>query len=366
MTSGWPDPSDEHYMRRCLQLARLGEGSVSPNPMVGAVLVCRDRIIGEGFHRAYGEAHAEVNCIASVPEEDRKLIPSSTMFVSLEPCAHFGKTPPCADLLVRHRVSRVVVGCRDPFDEVNGKGIGKLEAAGIPVTTGVLEAECRHLNRRFFTYHQRKRPWILLKWAQTADHFMAGVTGAGRLLISSPVTNRLVHQWRSRESAILVGSKTALQDDPALTNRLWSGLNPTRVLIDRRSAVPAGHQILDGSVPTIVYTNRRSEDRGRTRYQLIDPASSLLDFVLHDLYHRKLLSVMVEGGPSLLGHFIEAGLWDEARIITNTSLYIGQGLRAPVLLNAQRSANEGFPLTETGVPVMTGANDIVQTFIPRP
>jgi diaminohydroxyphosphoribosylaminopyrimidine deaminase/5-amino-6-(5-phosphoribosylamino)uracil reductase len=205
--------------------------------MVGAVLVYEDRIIGEGYHQLYGKAHAEVNCINSVKEEDQPLIARSTIYVSLEPCAHYGKTPPCADLIIARRIPRVVVGCRDPFPEVDGKGIEKLRAAGVEVTVGVLEAECKELNRRFFTFHTQHRPYIVLKWAQSMNGRIAG-DGEGRVLISNAYTNRLVHRWRSEEAGILVGTRTALADDPALTARLWNGPDPVRLVIDKELRLP--------------------------------------------------------------------------------------------------------------------------------
>ena len=210
-------------MHRCIQLAKLGAGYVAPNPMVGAVLVQRDRIIGEGYHQQYGGPHAEVNCIASVNETDKDLISASTLYVSLEPCSHFGKTPPCADMIIKHKIPKVVIGSRDPSKEVNGKGIEKLKAAGVEVEVGILENECKTLNRRFFIFNTQHRPYIILKWAQTADHKIAGITDE-RLFISSEVTNRLVHKWRSEEASILVGTNTALYDDPELTQETGMAL----------------------------------------------------------------------------------------------------------------------------------------------
>jgi diaminohydroxyphosphoribosylaminopyrimidine deaminase / 5-amino-6-(5-phosphoribosylamino)uracil reductase len=283
-------------MQRCLELAKKGAGYVAPNPMVGAVLVHEDKIIGEGWHQQYGEAHAEVNCIASVKEEDRSLIAQSTMYVSLEPCAHFGKTPPCVDLIVQHKVPKVIIGCRDPFEEVNGKGIEKLRAAGVEVIAGVLENECKELNKRFFTYHTKQRPYIILKWAQTADGKIASlnpsegrtsdsdkteidyssqiihqnkttsvIAEAGspplegreaaveRLLISNEYSNRLVHKWRSEEAAILVGTNTALLDDPELTTRLWPGPSPVRLVLDRDLKLPSSLKIFNQEVKTIIF-----------------------------------------------------------------------------------------------------------------
>ena len=244
-------------MERCLQLAKLGAGHVAPNPMVGSVLVYENRIIGEGYHRKYGEAHAEVNCIASIDDQDIQFIERSTLYVSLEPCAHYGKTPPCSDLIIRKKIPRVLIGCRDPFKEVNGKGIEKLEAAGVNVVTGILEKNCKELNRRFFIFHTKKRPYIILKWAQTSDKKIA-VNSDKPLKISNEFTNRLVHKWRSEEAAILVGTNTALADDPLLTNRLWSGKNPVRLVIDKELKLPAGAKIFNIDAPTVVFNLYKS------------------------------------------------------------------------------------------------------------
>ena len=323
----------EYYMERCIQLARLGAGMVAPNPMVGAVLVHNDRIIGEGWHRQYGGPHAEVNCIASVQEADRHLINASVMYVSLEPCAHFGKTPPCADLIIHHRIPEVVVGCRDPFDAVNGKGIEKLQQAGIKVTTGVLEAACLQLNERFFTFHTKKRPFIILKWAQTADGFIARENKSERLLISNSETNILVHKWRSEEAGILVGTHTALYDNPSLTNRLWTGPSPVRLVLDRELKLPAGLHLLDGQPATVVFNAQKQEQQENLLYYKISFGEKIVEQLLTALYELKIISVIVEGGSQLLQSFIDAGIWDEARVITNTTLFIGNGLAAPQLQN---------------------------------
>src|SRR5687767_13525023 len=245
--------STEEYMQRCLQLARLGAGSVAPNPMVGAVLVSDDRVIGEGWHQQFGKAHAEVNCFDSVLPGNRELVAGSILYVSLEPCAHFGKTPPCTDLIIKNKIRKVVVGCRDPFKEVNGKGIEKLKAAGIEVETGVLENECKEINKRFFCFHEKHRPFIILKWAHTADGKMGFESSTDRLFITNEYTNRLVHKWRSEESAVMVGTNTALRDDPELTVRLWTGASPVRAVIDRELKLPASLKIFDGQYPTIVF-----------------------------------------------------------------------------------------------------------------
>lgn len=336
------DPSilvHEPFMQRCLELAVLGAGHVAPNPMVGAVLVHNGRIIGEGYHKQYGGPHAEVNCIDSVKEADRPLISESVMYVSLEPCAHFGKTPPCADLLIRHKVPLVVVGCRDPFPEVDGKGIEKMRAAGIDVIVGVCEEDARALNKRFFTFHTAFRPYVTLKWAQTADGFISGIPGE-RLLISNAVTNRFVHRWRSEEAGILVGTNTALQDDPQLNARLWTGPDPIRLVLDLDLRLPETLQLFNGGAKTIVFNASRNGEKRGIRYVEINRKLDLVPQILHSLYQLRINSVLVEGGAVLLQSFIDAGYWDEARVITNTALTAGSGLPAPRLLMADEVVSE--------------------------
>ncbi len=332
-------------MQRCLQLAAMGAGQVAPNPMVGAVLVYDDRIIGEGYHKRYGEAHAEVNCINSVTENDKSLIPASTLYVSLEPCAHFGKTPPCSSLIIENKIPAVVIGCRDSYIEVNGKGIEKLKEAGIQVTVGVLENECLALNKRFFTFHNQQRPYIILKWAQSSDGKITG-DGPSRTLISNEFSNRLVHKWRSEEAAILVGTNTALQDDPSLTTRLWPGQHPVRLVIDKELKLPSQLKLFDGNVETIVFSYLKKEDSRNLHYQLLNRQEDILTQLLSVLYEKKLQSVLVEGGTKLLQSFIDAGLWDEARVICNEQLAMGEGLNAPVLQN-QVLLNEEKMNTDT-------------------
>lgn len=324
----------ERFMQRCLELAVLGAGHVAPNPLVGAVLVHQGRIIGEGYHKKYGGPHAEVNCINSVADKDRELISQSVMYVCLEPCAHHGKTPPCADLLIRHRVPVVVVGCRDPFPEVDGKGIEKMRAAGIDVIVGICEEEAKELNRRFFTYHTAYRPYVTLKWAQTADGFIAGIPGE-RLLISNASTNRFVHRWRSEEAAILVGTNTALQDDPQLNTRYWTGPDPIRLVLDLDLRLPDNLQLFNGASRTIVINGRKQGEKQGIQYYQIDKKKELVPQILEALYKLRINSVLVEGGAVLLQSFIDSGYWDEARVITNTNLAIGTGLPAPRLLMAE-------------------------------
>jgi diaminohydroxyphosphoribosylaminopyrimidine deaminase/5-amino-6-(5-phosphoribosylamino)uracil reductase len=336
-------------MHRCLELARLGAGHVAPNPMVGSVLVHEGRIIGEGYHQLYGQAHAEVNCIASVKEEDRTLIPQSTIYVSLEPCAHFGKTPPCADLVIRQRIPRVVVGCRDPFPQVDGKGIEKMRAAGISVEVGILEKECIELNRRFFVSNTQHRPYIVLKWAQSLNGKIGGsdklqaasYKGEGkRVFISNEYTNRLVHKWRSEEAAILVGTNTALLDDPALTVRLWKGQNPIRLVIDRELRLPASLRLFDGEVRTVVFNLLRHEQQGNLQYYQLAEDSSLVHQLVTALHQLRIQSVLIEGGAALLQSFIDEGYWDEARIITNETLQLSGGVASPVLTDDRLTGQE--------------------------
>ena len=296
---------DEKYMRRCLQIAKNGRQNAKPNPMVGAVIVHGDRIIGEGYHVRCGEGHAEVNAFRSVRAEDEPLLGEATMYVSLEPCAHYGKTPPCADLIVSKGVRRVVVGCLDDFAQVQGRGVRKLQEAGIDVTVGVLEAECRELNRRFLTFHRRQRPYIILKWAQTANGFIDD--NCRPTMISSPFTQMLAHKMRAEEDAILVGRVTDERDHPQLNVRHWEGPAPKRLVLDRRHPLN-----------------------------------------LESLYHHDVQSLIVEGGATTLQSFIVQDLWDEIRVETSTACVTG-GTRAPSLpANAE--------VTETA---QYGANRIV-------
>ncbi len=320
--------SHESYMYRCLELAAHGAGNVAPNPMVGAVLVHLEKIIGEGWHHKYGEAHAEVNCINdAIANGFEAQIRDSVLYVSLEPCVHFGKTPPCADLIIKHRIPRVVIGCRDPFKEVNGKGIDKLNAAGIETITGILEEQCRDINKRFFVFQTDHRPYVILKWAQTRD----GIIGNrdSRLLISNEYSNKLVHRWRSEEASILVGTHTALADNPALTNRLWPGPSPVRLVIDTDLKLPGDLRIFSEPGPVVIFNSMKhsytgdgldlfNENRGPVYYK-IDRTKDLIPQLLDALYQLKLQSVIVEGGARLLQSFIDANAWDEARVIVSAN-----------------------------------------------
>lgn len=322
----------EAYMRRCLQLAEMGKGNVSPNPMVGAVLVHQGRVIGEGWHKEYGKAHAEVNCIESVAEVDRHLIPDSTMYVSLEPCAHHGKTPPCADRLVKERVKEVIVCNPDPFEKVGGRGMQILHDNNIITTTGILDKEGRWLNRRFFCVQENKRPYIILKWAQSANGKFAPY-GNRRYQISNAYSSSVVHKWRTEEDAIMVGTNTALADDPQLTSRLWDGKNPLRVVIDRSLILPTNLKLFNRETDTWVVNDVKEEEGNNLQYIHLNFDEYLLDNLLQRLYDAKVQSLIVEGGAKLLNTFIDKGLWDEARVITGNKV-IEHGIAAPVLTNA--------------------------------
>lgn len=333
---------DEKYMRRCLDLAILGMGSVSPNPMVGAVIVHGGRIIGEGYHRKYGGAHAEVNAVGQVTErfaDAEKLLTESVMYVSLEPCAHYGKTPPCADLIIKHRIPKVVIGSRDPFAEVNGKGMEKLAAAGIEVVCGVLEKECRWLNRRFFTRVQHHRPYVILKWAQTADGYFAPDDGS-QYWITGPESRKLVHRWRSEEDAILVGKNTAAIDNPRLDVRFWQGKSPVRVVIDRRLQLGKELNIFDQSVPTVVFNELKTDVEGNVRYIALEDFDRYVPhYILFQLYVLDIQSIIIEGGAYTLKAFIDAGLWDEARVFTGEAI-LGKGIPPPQIHGVLQDENK--------------------------
>lgn len=331
----------ELYMHRCFELARLGAGHVAPNPMVGSVLVYGERIIGEGYHQKYGQAHAEVNCINSVKEEDKPFIDKSVIYVSLEPCAHFGKTPPCADFIIGHKIRTVVAGCRDPFEQVDGKGIEKLEKAGIKVITGVLENECKELNKRFFTFHISKRPCIILKWAQSKNQKIANADFS-RVLISNAYCNRLVHKWRSEEAGIMIGTNTGLHDNPALNARNWTGPDPVRLAVDLNLRLPNDLQIFDKKQKTIIFNLIRHQEQENLLYYKLDEDMSFVRSLLKACYQLQIQSILIEGGTKLLQSFIEEKLWDEARVIENSQLIIDTGVNAPVLSNHHLIASENI------------------------
>lgn len=327
---------DYTYIRRCLELAIKGTGFAAPNPLVGAVLVYRDKIIGEGWHQQYGEAHAEVNCISSVKNDDKHLIEQSTLYVSLEPCSHYGKTPPCTDLILRHNIKKVVIGCVDSFTKVNGSGIMKLQNAGVDVVLGDWQNKCKATNKRFFTFHEKKRPYIILKWAQTADQKIAGNDNR-RLHISNDISNRLVHKWRSEEAAIMIGKNTASKDNPSLSNRLWSGKNPVRIVIDKNMELSTGLNIFNQEARTFIFNYHKEEIKGNLHFIKISAGKNLLEQVTQKCFELNIQSILVEGGVQLHQSFIGAQLWDESRIITNETLTITRGLDAPILQNFRQT-----------------------------
>ncbi len=314
---------DSRYMKRALALAELGRGNVSPNPMVGCVIVHDNKIIGEGFHQKYGEAHAEVNAINAV--NDHSLLTSSTAYVTLEPCVHHGKTPPCADLLISKKLKRVVIASRDPFNQVDGKGIEKLEKAGVIVDYGLLEGDAIELNSRFFTSVQKQRPYVILKWAQTSDGFVARENYDSKW-ISSPESRQLVHKWRTEEDAILVGKNTAIYDNPSLTARDWKGKNPIRILLDSNLEVKSGSNLFDAKAPTLILNALKEEVKDNIEWiktEMNNPWS-----VLRKLNERKIQSVIIEGGSEVLNSFINENCWDEARVFISNQKF-EKGISAP-------------------------------------
>ena len=318
------------FMNRAFELAQLGLGSVSPNPMVGCVIVHDNRIIGEGWHKKHGGPHAEVNAINNV--QDKSLLHESTAYVTLEPCAHHGKTPPCADLLIEHQLRQVIIANQDPYPLVNGGGIKRLKSAAISVETGLLAEKGREINKRFFTFIQRKRPFIILKWAQTADGFIARENFDSKW-ISNEHSRKLVHKWRAEEDAILVGTNTAKYDNPSLNVRDWNGRNPLRLVIDKHLKLGPKLNLFDRSIPTICYNTLEDQESENLTFKKIND-QSLIEDVLSDLHTRKIQSLIVEGGSILLNSFIEKELWDEARVFSSKNTF-GSGIEAPTLIRNQ-------------------------------
>ena len=332
---------EEKYMRRCIELAGNGLCNVAPNPMVGAVIVCDGRIIGEGYHIRCGEAHAEVNAIRSV--KDESLLKRSTIYVSLEPCSHYGKTPPCADLIIEKQIPRIVIGCQDPFSKVAGRGIQKLRDAGREVIIGILEKECQHLIRRFIIFNTLHRPFITLKWAESADHFIDIERTDGKpVILSSPLSSMLVHKKRAEADAIMVGRRTALLDNPSLTVRNWYGHNPIRIVLDRTLSLPKDLQIFDGDIPTLIFTEKEYPAERNITYITIDFNHNPLMQIMEELYQRKIQSLLVEGGSQLLQSFIDNDLWDEV-FIEKCPSKLYSGAKAPEISdNFSYSTKEHF------------------------
>ena len=322
-------------MARCIEIAKNAMGTAAPNPMVGAVLVHEEKIIGEGYTSTYGGPHAEVNAINSV--KDHSLLPEATLYVTLEPCSHHGKTPPCADLILQMKIPRVVIGLKDPHNKVAGLGIARLQEAGCEVITGILEKKCREHHRRFLTYHEKKRPYIILKWAQSADGFLAPEQARRQhrpepYWITCPASRQLVHKWRAEEQAILVGTNTVLEDNPSLTVRNWHGKNPLRVILDRNLRLPEDCEIFSDKAPTLVITSKEVLEKSSSHiiYEQLPPEKYEVDALLAVLWKYQISSVIVEGGKQLLDSFLAAGLWDEARIFSGPKKF-DLGLKAPEL-----------------------------------
>ncbi len=332
------------YMQRCLELAKNGLGTTRPNPMVGCVIVCNDTIIGEGYTSPYVGNHAEVNAIASV--KNKRLLEKSTLYVSLEPCNHHGKTPPCSDLIIKSKIPKVVIGVIDEHSIVAGKGVKYLKKNGCEVVVGVLERECKERNKRFFTFHTKKRPYIILKWAETQDGFidMLRKKGAEKKpnWISNKYSQQLVHKWRSEEHAILVGTNTVIADNPKLSVRKWSGKNPIRLILDNSLRIPLDSHVLDGSVKTIVFTSSRtlfSNEKENVIIEYIDYAMDVPQQICDILYKNNIQSVLIEGGAQTLRGFINADLWDEARIFIGNKKF-GEGLESPKIDDVLKSIEE--------------------------
>lgn len=320
-------------MNRCVQLAKNGLGTTYPNPMVGSVIVYNDKIIGEGWHYQTGAAHAEVNAINAV--KDESLLKKATIYVSLEPCSHYGKTPPCSDLIIAKGIKKVVIGTIDTFAKVSGEGVKKLISAGCDVTVGILETACLALNKRFFTFHDKKRPYIILKWAETKDGYIApGSTPSKRapVWITNKYSRQLVHKWRTEEQAILVGNRTIIKDDPKLTARDWPGKNPIRVVIDRSGKIPDDSAVLDQSTKTIIITSEalKKIDKNHLIYETIAANASLTQEICRVLYTHEIQSVIIEGGAQTIQSFIDNNLWDETRVFTGENTF-GKGIKAPIL-----------------------------------
>jgi diaminohydroxyphosphoribosylaminopyrimidine deaminase/5-amino-6-(5-phosphoribosylamino)uracil reductase len=318
-------------MSRCIALAKNGLGTTYPNPMVGSVIVYDGKIIGEGWHKKAGEPHAEVNAVNSV--KDKSLLKKATIYVSLEPCSHFGKTPPCCDLIIKNKIPNVVIGTVDPNVKVAGNGIKKLIEAGIHVTIGILEDECNELNKRFFTFHQNKKPYIILKWAQSQDGFIAPLEKSEKkpVWITNTHSRQLVHKWRAEEQAILVGTQTVIDDNPKLNARDWSGNNPIRLVLDQNNRIPQDNAVFDNQIKTIVFTKSKNTiNKENTIFEVIDFKQNIATQIVEVLFQHQIQSVIIEGGLQTLQTFIDANLWDEARIFTG-KITFGKGIKAPVL-----------------------------------
>ena len=317
----------EYFMEKCIDLAKKGIQDVSPNPMVGSIIVYNNEIIGRGYHKKFGSNHAEVNAINSV--QDKSLLEKSTLYVNLEPCCHHGKTPPCTDLIIENKIPKVVIGCKDSYSKVSGNGIKKLRNNLIEVIDCVLDDKCKELNRRFFCYHEKKRPYIILKWAKSKDNFIAPINQEKPFWMTSEKSKKLVHSWRAEEDAILVGRKTVVADNPSLTVRMCEGKNPIRIVIDKELSLNKKSNVFDDQAETIVFNNIKSSIVDKTTYLKAD-FNNLNQDILNQLYKRKILSLIVEGGTITINSFIEKNLYDEIRVFTADKL-LEKGINSPKL-----------------------------------
>jgi len=334
-------------MLRCIELGKNGLGSTYPNPMVGSVIVYQDAIIGEGFTSPYGGHHAEVNAINSV--SDKSLLKKATLYVTLEPCSHFGKTPPCADLIINHGISKVIIGCKDPHGKVAGKGVKKLRDAGCEVEVGILENECREHHKRFLTFHEKKRPYVVLKWAESADGFIAPDKNLREnnpkpYWITNKTSRQLVHKWRGEEHAILVGTRTVLEDNPKLNVRNWEGKSPIRIILDKDLKIPIDYHVFDGSTPTMVLTSKHRNAKTNLEYTPINFQKDITSGICAALFKKNISSLLVEGGAQTLQTFIDSGLWDEARVFKGDTNF-EKGLKAPIF--SEKIANEQKIVNDT-------------------
>lgn len=335
----------EKYIKRCIELAQNGLGTTYPNPMVGSVIVYNGQIIGEGWHKKAGEPHAEVNAVNSV--KDKSLLKKATIYVSLEPCSHFGKTPPCCDLIIANEIPNIVIGTVDPNEKVAGKGILKLIEAGRNVTVGVLEDECNELNKRFFTFHQKKRPYIILKWAESQDGFLSPkkVQDQDRkpIWITNQYSRQLVHKWRTEEQAILVGTQTVVDDNPKLNARDWSGNNPVRVILDQNNRISENSFIFDETVKTIIFSKTAKASKENIQFEIVDFEKNSIPQILDVLYQNQIQSIIIEGGKQTLQSFIDENIWDEARIFIGKSVF-ENGTKAPII--SKKNINKTNILTD--------------------
>ncbi|WP_321333628.1 bifunctional diaminohydroxyphosphoribosylaminopyrimidine deaminase/5-amino-6-(5-phosphoribosylamino)uracil reductase RibD [uncultured Bacteroides sp.] len=350
---------EEKYMQRCIQLAKNGRCNTTPNPVVGAVIVCNGKIIGEGYHAKYGAPHAEVNAINSV--KDKSLLKKSTLYVSLEPCSHYGKTPPCADLIIKKQIPKIIIGCQDPFTEVAGRGIKKLRDAGRDVTVGLCENDCKNLIKPFIIFNTLRRPYITLKWAESSDGYIDAVRSSGSpTILSTDLTSMLVHKKRAEADAIMVGTQTARLDNPFLTVRNWYGQNPTRIVIDRNLSLKRSLHLFDGSVHSLVFTSANCPEEKNIEYITLDFEKNILPQILNILYKKKLQLLFVEGGSVLLQSFINSGLWDEI-FIEKSHKELGTGVKSPEMIDKiSHSTQKHF-----GVPILHYINEKIENNTPK-